>query len=265
MKTRGPSGPVKAKKHLGQHFLKDSAVSERIAGLVHISEGQQVLEVGPGTGALTLPLIQRFGTAVHVVEIDAESVGYLSTVDWIDNAHIHAADLLKSSPEALGMTGTFGLVGNFPYNISSQILFRALDWRSQVSCCIGMFQKEVAERVCASNGSKVYGILSVLLQNYFSCEYAFTVGPGAFDPPPKVDSGVIRLVRTPDTDPDVPYEALKRVVKAAFGLRRKTLRNALRAGGFDDASIPEEWRGQRAEQLSPSDFVVLTRALFAKT
>lgn len=265
MKTRGPSGPVKAKKHLGQHFLKDSAVSERIAGLVHISEGQQVLEVGPGTGALTLPLIQRFGTAVHVVEIDTESVGYLSTVDWIDNAHIHAADLLKSSPEALGMTGTFGLVGNFPYNISSQILFRALDWRSQVSCCIGMFQKEVAERVCASNGSKVYGILSVLLQNYFSCEYAFTVGPGAFDPPPKVDSGVIRLVRTPDTDPDVPYEALKRVVKAAFGLRRKTLRNALRAGGFDDASIPEEWRGQRAEQLSPSDFVVLTRALFAKT
>lgn len=265
MKTRGPSGPVKAKKHLGQHFLKDSAVSERIAGLVHISEGQQVLEVGPGTGALTLPLIQRFGTAVHVVEIDTESVGYLSTVDWIDNAHIHAADLLKSSPEALGMTGTFGLVGNFPYNISSQILFRALDWRSQVSCCIGMFQKEVAERVCASHGSKVYGILSVLLQNYFSCEYAFTVGPGAFDPPPKVDSGVIRLVRTPDTDPDVPYEALKRVVKAAFGLRRKTLRNALRAGGFDDASIPEEWRGQRAEQLSPSDFVVLTRALFAKT
>ena len=265
MKTRGPSGPVKAKKHLGQHFLKDSAVSERIAGLVHISEGQQVLEVGPGTGALTLPLIQRFGTAVHVVEIDTESVGYLSTVDWIDNAHIHAADLLKSSPEALGMTGTFGLVGNFPYNISSQILFRALDWRSQVSCCIGMFQKEVAERVCASHGSKVYGILSVLLQNYLSCEYAFTVGPGAFDPPPKVDSGVIRLVRTPDTDPDVPYEALKRVVKAAFGLRRKTLRNALRAGGFDDASIPEEWRGQRAEQLSPSDFVVLTRALFAKT
>ena len=201
MKTRGPSGPVKAKKHLGQHFLKDSAVSERIAGLVHIAEGQQVLEVGPGTGALTQPLIRRFGTAVHVVEIDTESVGYLSGVDWIANAHIHAADLLKSSPEVLGMTGTFGLVGNFPYNISSQILFRALDWRSQVSCCIGMFQKEVAERVCASNGSKVYGILSVLLQNYFSCEYAFTVGPGAFDPPPKVDSGVIRLVRTPDNRP----------------------------------------------------------------
>jgi len=264
MKPRGPSGPVKAKKHLGQHFLKDSAVSERIAGLVHIAEGQQVLEVGPGTGALTQPLIRRFGTAVHVVEIDTESVGYLSGVDWIANAHIHAADLLKSSPEVLGMTGTFGLVGNFPYNISSQILFRALDWRSQVSCCIGMFQKEVAERVCASNGSKVYGILSVLLQNYFSCEYAFTVGPGAFDPPPKVDSGVIRLVRTPDTDPDVPYEALKRVVKAAFGLRRKTLRNALRAGGFDDASIPEEWRGLRAEQLSPADFVVLTRALCAE-
>ena len=262
MNSRGQSGPVRAKKHLGQHFLKDSAVSERIAGLVPKTEGQQLLEVGPGTGALTQPLIQRFGTAVHVVEIDAESVEFLTNVDWINNSHIHGADLLKSSPSNLGMEGHFALIGNFPYNISSQILFRALEWRSQVNSCIGMFQKEVAQRVCADSGSKVYGILSVLLQNYFTCEYAFTVGPGAFDPPPKVDSGVIRLVRTPETDPDVPYDALKRVVKAAFGLRRKTLRNALKAGGFDEANIPEEWRGQRAEQLSPSEFVALTRALY---
>lgn len=264
MKSRGQSGPVKAKKHLGQHFLKDSAISERIAGLVPPIENQQLLEVGPGTGALTQPLIQRFGEAVHVVEIDAESVDFLSAAEWIDNAHIHSADLLKSSPDGLGMNRSFALIGNFPYNISSQILFRALEWRSQVTSCVGMFQKEVAERVCADCGSKVYGILSVLLQNYFSCEYAFTVGPGAFDPPPKVDSGVIRLVRTPDTDPDVPYDALKRVVKAAFGLRRKTLRNALKAGGFDAADIPEEWMGQRAEQLSPKEFVTLTRALYAE-
>jgi 16S rRNA (adenine1518-N6/adenine1519-N6)-dimethyltransferase len=264
MKSRGQSGPVRAKKHLGQHFLKDSAISDRIAGLVPMTEGQQVLEVGPGTGALTQPLIHRFGTAVHVVEIDAESVDFLAGVDWIDKAHIHAADLLKSSPDDLGMTGPFALIGNFPYNISSQILFRTLDWKSQVNSCVGMFQKEVAERVCADCGSKVYGILSVLLQNYFTCEYSFTVGPGAFDPPPKVDSGVIRLVRTPDTDPDVPYEALRRVVKAAFGLRRKTLRNALRAGGFDAEAIPEGWKGQRAEQLSPSEFVALTRALYSE-
>jgi 16S rRNA (adenine1518-N6/adenine1519-N6)-dimethyltransferase len=262
MKTRASSGPVKAKKHLGQHFLKDGAVSQRIAALVPAVEGQQLLEVGPGTGALTQPLIERFGSAVHVVEIDTESVAYLNGVDWIDQAHIHQGDLLKSTPNALGMEGDFALIGNFPYNISSQILFRALDWKSQVNCCVGMFQKEVAERICAEKGSKVYGILSVLLQNYFTCEYAFTVGPGAFDPPPKVDSGVIRLVRNPSSDPDVPYEALRRVVKAAFGLRRKTLRNALRAGGFDEGVIPEQWKGQRAEQLSPHDFVALTRALF---
>jgi 16S rRNA (adenine1518-N6/adenine1519-N6)-dimethyltransferase len=122
-----------------------------------------------------------------------------------------------------------------------------------------MFQKEVAERVCASHGSKVYGILSVLLQNYYRCEYAFTVGPEAFLPPPKVQSGVIRLVRTPENDPDVDYEVLRRVVKAGFGQRRKTLRNALRAGGFDADSIPEAWRGQRAEQLSPKEFVTLAK------
>ncbi|MCH1582553.1 MAG: 16S rRNA (adenine(1518)-N(6)/adenine(1519)-N(6))-dimethyltransferase RsmA [Flavobacteriales bacterium] len=263
MKPRSHSGPVRAKKHLGQHFLKDSAVSERIADLVPTGSKHQILEVGPGTGALTQPLIQRHGRAVHVVEIDTESVAFLQAADWMNSDHIHSGDLLKSTPDMLGMTGTFTLVGNFPYNISSQILFRALEWRDQVDGCIGMFQKEVALRVCADSGSKVYGILSVLLQNYFSCEYAFTVGPGAFDPPPKVDSGVIRLIRTPDKDPDVDYALLKRVVKAAFGLRRKTLRNALRSGGFNDDAIPEAWRGQRAEQLSPADFIVLTQALQA--
>ena len=179
----------------------------------------------------------------------------------MDSDHIHSGDLLKSTPDMLGMTGTFTLVGNFPYNISSQILFRALEWRDQVDGCVGMFQKEVALRVCAEHGSKTYGILSVLLQVYFRCEYAFTVGPGAFLPPPKVQSGVVRLVRTPNEDPDIDYDILRRVVKAGFGQRRKTLRNALRAGGFDTNTIPEGWRGKRAEQLSPHDFVALARAV----
>lgn len=253
---------VKAKKHLGQHFLKDPAVSARIAGLLTQPGASQILEVGPGTGALTRHLIDRFGSAVHVVEIDKESVAFLNTVEWMAASHIHEADLLRSDPEELGMTGAFSLAGNFPYNISSQILFRVLDWRDQVPECVGMFQKEVAERVCAPHGSKTYGILSVLLQTYYDCTYAFTVGPGAFLPPPKVDSGVIRLERTPERDPEgVEYGMLKRVVKAAFGLRRKTLRNALKAGGFDPESIPGPWQGLRAEQLSPSAFAELTRVV----
>lgn len=260
MKHGNSNGPVRAKKHLGQHFLKDAAVSRRIAGLVQAEHGQ-ILEVGPGMGALTLPLMERFDRRVHVVEIDRESVDFLEGVDWLAADRIHEGDLLKVQPQELGMSGPFALVGNFPYNISSQILFRALDWRSEVTECVGMFQKEVAQRVCAPPGSKVYGILSVLLQTYFTCEYAFTIGPGAFDPPPKVDSGVIRLERTSLRDPDVDYLSLKRVVKAGFGQRRKTLRNALRAGGFDADSIPEDFKGRRAEQLSPSEFVALTKVL----
>lgn len=250
---------VTAKKHLGQHFLKDPSVSQRIAGLVSPSEEVRILEIGPGTGALTRPLIDRFDQRVHVVEVDAESVVHLQGSDWIANDHIHSADILRSTPEELGLTGDFALVGNFPYNISSQILFKLLEWRGRVPECVGMFQKEVAERVCASHGSKVYGILSVLLQNYYRCDYEFTVGPDAFIPPPKVQSGVIRLTRTPENDPDVDHDVLRKVVKAGFGQRRKTLRNALRAGGFDGDSIPQQWLGQRAEQLSPTEFVELAK------
>ena len=252
---------VKAKKHLGQHFLKDPAVSQRIAGLLSGELDAAILEVGPGTGALTKPLLARFGEAVHVVEIDSESVAYLKASDWMDSDRVHEGDLLRSSPEDLGMDGDFAIAGNFPYNISSQILFRVLDWRDRVPECVGMFQKEVADRVCAGHGSKTYGILSVLLQVYYRCEYAFTIGPEAFIPPPKVKSGVIRLTRTPESDPDVDFEQLRRTVKAGFGQRRKTLRNALRAGGFDADSIPEQWIGKRAEQLSPTDFVTLAKAL----
>lgn len=253
---------VRAKKHLGQHFLKDPSVSLQIAHLLNPSAGEQILEVGPGTGALTQPLIARFGTDVHVVEIDRESIAFLLSADWIENPNIHEADLLKSTPEDLGLSASFRLAGNFPYNISSQILFRLLEWRDRVPQCVGMFQKEVAERVCAPHGSKTYGILSVLLQTYFQCTYSFTVGPGAFNPPPKVDSGVISLVRTPENDPaGLDYESLRKLVKAAFGQRRKTLRNALRAGGYDVSTLPEEWAGKRAEQLPPAAFAELTRVV----
>ena len=136
---------VTAKKHLGQHFLKDPAVSVRIACLLSENASPQILEVGPGTGSLTRPLIHRFGEGVHVVEIDAESVTYLREAEWMNPDHVHAADLLRSTPEALGMTGPFSVAGNFPYNISSQILFKVLDWRDRVPECVGMFQKEVAD------------------------------------------------------------------------------------------------------------------------
>ena len=252
---------VSAKKHLGQHFLKDPAISQRIAGLMTSGLATTILEVGPGTGALTRPLLNRFDKAVHVIELDRESVAYLKSSDWMDSDRVHEGDLLRSTPESLGRKGSFSIVGNFPYNISSQILFRVLEWRHQVPECVGMFQKEVADRICAAHGSKTYGILSVLMQVYYKCDYVFTVGPEAFLPPPKVQSGVIQLVRTPDQDPDVDYETLRKVVKAGFGQRRKTLRNALRAGGYDDNSIPEDWRGKRAEQLSPRDFVILAKAV----
>ena len=254
---------VKAKKHLGQHFLRDLEVARRIALSIQKHRGcGDVLEVGPGTGALTIPLLERGDLRVKAVELDDESVAYLTAQNILRDEDIVGVDLLKWNPsEAYPDDMAFIVAGNFPYNISSQILFKVLDWRDRVPECVGMFQKEVADRVCAEHGSKTYGILSVLLQVYYRCEYAFTVGPGAFLPPPKVQSGVIRLVRTPDEDPDIDYEVLRRVVKAGFGQRRKTLRNALRAGGFDADTIPEAWLGKRAEQLSPRDFVELARAV----
>ena len=158
---------VAAKKHLGQHFLKDEGICHRMVALMDLPKDHAVLEVGPGTGALTRPLVNRFGASVHVVEIDSESVAFLEDADWIGNDRIHAADLLHVHPQDLDITQPFLLAGNFPYNISSQILFRLLEWRDQVPLCVGMFQKEVADRVCAPHGSKTYGILSVLLQVYY--------------------------------------------------------------------------------------------------
>lgn len=258
-KGKGAREPVRAKKHLGQHFLRSPLVSERMADALKDPRWEQVLEVGPGTGALTQPLIARFSEKVRVVEVDLESVAFLNEASWIAREQIVTGDLLRMTPEDLGLNGPFAVAGNFPYNISSQILFKVLEWRAQVPEVVGMFQREVAERVCSAHGSRVYGILSVLVQTYYTCDYLFTVPPEAFEPPPKVHSGVMHMVRTPERDPDVSFESLRRVVKAGFGQRRKTLRNALRAGGYSLEGIPEDWLGLRAEQLSVEDFAELAK------
>ncbi|MDG2426454.1 MAG: 16S rRNA (adenine(1518)-N(6)/adenine(1519)-N(6))-dimethyltransferase RsmA [Flavobacteriales bacterium] len=257
----GNRGPVRAKKHLGQHFLRSPIVSERMADALSCSDQwAHILEVGPGTGALTQPLLQRHGKKVRAVEVDLESVAYLYNAPWIDREQVVAGDLLHMTPEQLGLgSSPFAIAGNFPYNISSQILFKALDWRDRVPELVGMFQREVAERVCAAHGSRVYGILSVLVQTYYTCEYLFTVPPEAFEPPPKVHSGVMRMVRTPERDPDVSHEALVRVVKAGFGQRRKTLRNALRNGGYSLEGLSEELLNRRAEQLAVEEFAALAQ------
>lgn len=266
---RKHAGPVQPKKHLGQHFLKDASIAQRIAATVSTTNKEQtLLEIGPGTGALTRPLIAEGHRLIEVVEIDRDSVAYLNTQDWVreNGIVIHEGDMLKWKTEqweTVAAGEPFAIVGNFPYNISSQIMFRALDLGPRVVELTGMFQKEVAERVCAAPGNKAYGILSVLMQAYFNCTYLFTVAETAFDPPPKVKSGVIRCLRKPsDQIPSTPTPAhLSRVVKAAFNQRRKTLRNALRSGGFDISAVPAETLGLRAEALSVAEFQELARLL----
>jgi 16S rRNA (adenine1518-N6/adenine1519-N6)-dimethyltransferase len=255
---------VKAKKHLGQHFLNDHSIAERIAQSVQcLDPAAIILEIGPGTGALTRPLIDRFGTAVLALDVDSESVSFLRSAPWMDQNLVLEADFLRMQPTDLpDPKKKLVITGNFPYNISSQILFKLLDWREQSLELTGMFQKEVAERVCAQHGSKTYGILSVLIQTYFEAEYLFTVPPHVFTPPPKVQSGVLRLLRRKEAlAPEIPYAHLKRVTKAAFNQRRKTLRNALKSGGLDINGVPSETLSLRAEQLSPSEFAQLAVAI----
>lgn len=256
---------VRAKKHLGQHFLRDLEVARRIALSIQKHRGcGDVLEVGPGTGALTVPLLERGDLRVKAVELDDESVAYLTAQNILRDEDIVGVDLLKWNPsEAYPDDMAFIVAGNFPYNISSQILFRVLEWRDRVPECVGMFQKEVAERVAEGPGSKAYGILSVLLQTYYDIDYLFTVEETAFNPPPKVKSGVIRLLRNDVTTlPDnMEHAHFVRVVKAAFNQRRKTLRNSIKGGGMDPDRIPAAYQGLRAEQLSVAQFHELALAL----
>lgn len=250
---------VRAKKQLGQHFLKDESIARRIAeSLSNLSH--QLLEIGPGMGVLTKYLIDNKNYDFRVIEIDSESVDYLHT--YYPTLNVIEGDFLRMDlPQTFD--NKLSIIGNFPYNISSQILFKVYDHRDMVVEVVGMFQKEVAERVSAHPGSKTYGILSVLLSAYYDIEYLFTVDEHVFNPPPKVKSAVIRLQRNGVQHLDCDEQLLLRVVKTGFNQRRKTLRNALKALGMSLDHVPENLLSQRAEQLSVEQFIEITNTLSA--
>lgn len=242
------------KKSLGQHFLRDENICRKIVSILQERPVRQLLEVGPGGGALTKYLLDWKGIDLQAVEVDAEKVDYLiATYPALTGHIIHKSFLEIGAP----FTGSFTVVGNFPYNISTQILFHLLDWRPQVECVVGMFQKEVAERVAAPSGNKVYGVISVLLQTFFTVEYLFEVSEESFNPPPKVKSGVIRLVPRTDVPAFVSERKLFLLVKTAFNQRRKTLRNAVR-GLFDPSKLVDPIFDLRAEALTVEQFAALT-------
>ena len=265
---------VRPKKFLGQHFLKDLPTAQAIADTVDAAPGLPILEVGPGMGVLTQYLLKK-GRELKVVEIDFESVAYLlKTFPELGDG------LLEEDFLQMQLGRTFGgrefvLTGNYPYNISSQIFFKMLEYRHLIPVCTGMIQKEVAERLAAAPGSKVYGILSVLIQLWYDVEYLFTVEPGVFNPPPKVKSAVVRLTRNGRTDCGCDERLLRRVVKTSFNQRRKMMRgslkplfaalNAERAGGSQPEGVadflarPE--MTQRPEQLSVEEFIELTNSI----
>ena len=240
---------------MGQHFLKDLNIAQRIVnGLSGHGNYARVLEIGPGMGVLTQFLLGKSNYETHVIEIDAESVAYLKVHYPSLSPRIIEGDFLKFSPGEF-FTEPFAIIGNFPYNISSQIFFRALQIRDQIPEIVCMLQKEVAQRIASPPGNKDYGILSVLLQAFYDIDYLVSVPPGAFDPPPKVQSGVIRLRRNGTTALACEEKLFFRVVKTAFNQRRKTLRNALKpVGDFPDHPLLTK----RAEQLSVAEFVELT-------
>jgi 16S rRNA (adenine1518-N6/adenine1519-N6)-dimethyltransferase len=246
------------KKSLGQHFLKDENISYKIVDALKESLNEtgtkQLLEVGPGGGALTKYLLQLPGIDFKAVELDAEKISYLErNYPAIENKIIHEDFLDIDAP----FNNEFIVLGNFPYNISTQIVFKVLAWKEQVPVMIGMFQKEVAQRIASKPGTKVYGILSVLVQAYYSVEYLFDVSPGCFIPPPKVMSRVIRLKARKEKFEIGNEQAFFKLVKAAFNQRRKTLRNAVRIL-FDETILKEDIFNKRAEQLAIEDFASLT-------
>lgn len=248
---------VKAKKFLGQHFLTDENIARRIVDSLS-GRSNNVIEIGPGMGVLTKYLIGKQELNFHVVEIDRESVAWLH--EHYPSLDVIEGDFLKLDLNAL-FHDTFAVIGNFPYNISSQILFRVFECRNQAVEVVGMFQKEVAERVAAGPGSKTYGILSVLLSAFYDIEYLFTVHEHVFNPPPKVKSAVIRLTRNGVTSLECDEKLFVQVVKAGFNQRRKTLRNALRSADLPIDAVDEAMLGKRAEQLSVNEFVVITKRI----
>lgn len=250
-------GEVRAKKHLGQHFLKDEPTAVKIADSLTYLDYKNVLEIGPGTGVLTKYLIKK-DINLKVIEIDWDSVAYLKENFPDLEGNILEADFLKYDIPSIFNGEPFAIIGNFPYNISTQIVFKTLENRELIPEFAGMFQKEVAQRIAASHGNKTYGILSVLAQAFYDITYLFTVDPSVFIPPPKVESGVIRLKRKENYDLPCDEALFFRVVKTAFQQRRKTLRNSLKVFQLPDNLREDAIFGQRPEQLSTEAFIDLT-------
>ncbi len=249
---------VRPKKFLGQHFLKDLKVAQDIADTVDTCEGIPVLEVGPGMGVLTQYLLTK-KRPVKVVELDYESIEYLKENYPEMEEDIIEGDFLKMKLEEVFDGQQFVLTGNYPYNISSQIFFKMLDYKELIPCCTGMIQKEVAERIAAGPGSKTYGIISVLIQAWYDVEYLFTVSEKVFNPPPKVKSAVIRMTRNDVQELGCDPKLFKTVVKTTFNQRRKTLRNSIRPILGKGASVTEDpIFNKRPEQLSVQEFIDLT-------
>lgn len=246
---------VKAKKHLGQHFLNDLSIARQTAEYIKSENHSAVVEVGPGMGVLTQYLLEQHLKNYFVIELDKESVQYLKKNYRDLQNSIVEGDFLKFDLTQFG--DTLAVVGNFPYNISSQIIFKVLENKHFVNQLTGMFQKEVAERICAKPGKKDYGILSVLTQAYYTTEYHFTIGPEKFSPPPKVDSAVISIYRKPSLELPCSEKTLRLVVKTAFNQRRKTLRNALKQLNLSDEikALPE--MDLRPEKLSVEQYLKL--------
>lgn len=242
------------KKSLGQHFLKDENICRQIVEAVLEEKPEQLVEVGPGAGALTKYLLQLKDVDFKAVELDKEKVDYLlQAYPAIKGKLLHESFLEAAIP----FEGSFMVVGNFPYNISSQILFKILDWKEQAHCVVGMFQKEVAQRIASREGNKSYGILSVLIQAYYDVDYLFDVEENCFTPPPKVKSGVIKLRPVKEIPAMQSEKKFKLLVKTAFNQRRKMLRNGVR-GLFDEEFIKDEIFNKRAEQLTVKQFAELT-------
>ena len=254
---------VRAKKFLGQHFLKDLSIAQKIAESLVFSSAQKmpVLEVGPGIGVLTQYLLQDSSISLTAIEIDRESIAFLK--QKFPQLRLIEGDFLKINLDELYKDyNQFCIIGNYPYNISSQIFFKVLDYKNKIPCCSGMIQREVAQRIASKPNCKAYGILSVLLQAYYNIEYLFTVDEKVFDPPPKVKSAVIRLVRNERENLNCNEDLFRKVVKAAFNKRRKQLKNSLKELiGENDELLLEPIFLKRPEQLSVDEFISLTNLI----
>ncbi len=255
---------VRAKKSLGQHFLRDLVIAQKIAETINPTSSDvrfPVLEIGPGMGVLTQYLLKNPNIDLTAIELDRESVAYLK--EWYPELRLIEGDFLKLDLNKVFPEWQFGVIGNYPYNISSQIFFKVLDYKDRIPVCSGMIQKEVAERIASKPGKKAYGILSVLLQAWYDIEYLFTVDENVFNPPPKVKSAVVRLRRNERTSLGCDEELFKRIVKASFNQRRKQLRNSLHEFLDKPGSKEEltEVLSKRPEQLSVDEFINLTKRL----